>query len=198
MYSITESMENQIRKHKRLENSMDLLLDSKKATPYSPGWGSMINNAWMVERGMERFSWRLNRRWIVCLLPLPLLYPRLCSLIPWNRAFDGCSIAVPWPMKKTKQNTCAGTVGNIGLRCVIQSGPILCSVWDWDILWEAKSSNNGGWKAPLLYCPSTHIFWTHHACHFSAALFMLFSVSRALSLPYPFRNSKKWKSVRES
>lgn len=45
MYSIIESTDNQIRKHKRPENSMYLLLVSKKATPYFPVWAIMINNA---------------------------------------------------------------------------------------------------------------------------------------------------------
>lgn len=33
MYSVIESMEDQIRKHKRLKNSMNLSLDSKKPLP---------------------------------------------------------------------------------------------------------------------------------------------------------------------
>lgn len=49
LYSIIESLETQIRKHKRPENSMDLTLNSKKATPYSPVRASMINDAQRVE-----------------------------------------------------------------------------------------------------------------------------------------------------
>lgn len=80
-----------------------LSLDSKKATPNSPVWVSMINNAWRVGTWMEILYWRLNERWIVCLPSLPLLHtPGLALWFPETRQL----IDVPWPMKKYMLQLC--------------------------------------------------------------------------------------------
>lgn len=151
MYSIIESMENQIRKHKKLKNSMNLSLDSKKVTP----WSIMHEG---LRPGMEILDGRLNRRWRVCLLSLPLSYPR--PLLSWFSEI-GQLIDVPWPLKKYRLQ--------LHRKCWAQ---VCDKIW---LLFFAQSENGTSHKRPravavgkrlLLYSPSTHIFWTHQAYSF--------------------------------
>ena len=84
------------------KTSMYLLLDSKNATPYSPAWLIMYEG---LRLGMERVCWRLNRKWIVSLLSLPLLYPS-----PWSDSQKQGIWLVPWCCPLTSEKIDAPTL----------------------------------------------------------------------------------------
>jgi len=101
----------------------------------------------------------------------------------------GQLIDVPWPLKKYRLQ--------LHTKCWAQ---VCDKIW---LLFFAQSENGTSHKRPRvvtvgkrLPCFTPHLLTfsglTKHI-HFSVALFILFSVSRTLSLPYPFKTKNKLK-----